>query len=216
MTVGTRRFEIPETQVAPAGSSGTELMLRFQGGEEIAFSALVGKYRAPVVRFLYRILANQPIAEELGQEVFLRVYCARRRYTPTAQFETWLFRIARNLALNALRDHRPELPPAAGEQQCRKPAEALSSAAPLADQLMLQAEHAAAVREAVQSLPARQRVAVCLHKYEEMDYGQIARILRCSQSALKSLLFRAYQNLRERLSCLPERSGLPARRSSVS
>ncbi|MFQ5663510.1 MAG: RNA polymerase sigma factor [Terriglobia bacterium] len=184
--------------------SDQEWMLRLQAGDDDAFNYLVGKYRSPLIHFLYRMVHEAALAEELAQEVFLRVYRARQRYRPRARFTTWLFRIAANVALNALRDGRVrrarETPLESGSAD---PAQSrlvqLADPAPNVEQGMLEAERREQIRQAVEALPEKQRLAVLLHKYQEMDYAEIADILDCSESALKSLLFRAYETLRVKL-----------------
>src|SRR5437763_3433317 len=86
--------------------SDVQLMLDVKAGDEQSFTLLLYRYRSPLVNFLYRMVRNREQAEDLAQEVFLRVYRAREDYEPSAKFTTWLFRIATNLALNSLRDHR--------------------------------------------------------------------------------------------------------------
>ena len=187
-----------EPQVA---KTDEEWMLRLQAGDDHAFDHLLGKYRAPVVHFVYRLVREPALAEELAQEVFLRVFRARRSYRPRAKFTTWLFRIATNVALNALRDGRMRRwgetsidAEDAGPQVAQ-----LSAPGPTAEQRLLEAERARQIRAAVESLPEKQRLAVLLHKYQDLDYAEIAPILECSESALKSLLFRAYEALRVKL-----------------
>lgn len=187
-----------EPQVA---KTDEEWMLRLQAGDDHAFDHLLGKYRAPVVHFVYRMVHEPALAEELAQEVFLRVFRARRNYRPRAKFTTWLFRIATNVALNALRDGRMRRwgetsidAEDAGPQVAQ-----LSAPGPTAEQRLLEAERARQIRAAVESLPEKQRLAVLLHKYQDLDYAEIAPILGCSESALKSLLFRAYEALRVKL-----------------
>ncbi len=187
-----------EPQVA---KTDEEWMLRLQAGDDHAFDYLLGKYRAPVVHFVYRLVREPALAEELAQEVFLRVFRARRSYRPRAKFTTWLFRIATNVALNALRDGRMRRwgetsidAEDAGPQVAQ-----LSAPGPSAEQRLLEAERARQIRAAVESLPEKQRLAVLLHKYQDLDYAEIAPILGCSESALKSLLFRAYEALRVKL-----------------
>src|SRR5258705_1843467 len=85
-----------------------ELMLRVRDGDSASFGQLLERHRGPVIHFVYRMVQNQPISEELAQEVLLRVYRSRARYEPTAKFTTWLFRIATHLALNWIRDGRKE------------------------------------------------------------------------------------------------------------
>jgi RNA polymerase sigma-70 factor (ECF subfamily) len=146
-------------------------------------------------------------AEDLAQEVFLRVYRARKEYAPSAKFTTWLFRIATNLALNSIRDGRHRQMDVSidqtvddGEQEQARIDVADKS--PDVEHRLLERDRALMIRRAVDSLPDKQRAAVLLHKYQEMDYADIARALDCSESALKSLLFRAYETLRVELAPL--------------
>ena len=187
-----------EPQVA---KTDEEWMLRLQAGDDHAFDHLLGKYRAPVVHFVYRLVREPALAEELAQEVFLRVFRARRSYRPRAKFTTWLFRIATNVALNALRDgHMRRWGETSIDAEDADPQVAqLSAPGPTAEQRLLEAERARQIRAAVESLPEKQRLAVLLHKYQDLDYAEIAPILGCSESALKSLLFRAYEALRVKL-----------------
>jgi RNA polymerase sigma-70 factor (ECF subfamily) len=178
-----------------------EWMLRLRAGDEEAFNLLVAKYRDPVVRFLYRMVHEPALAEELAQEVFLRVYRSRKRYQPRAKFSTWLYRIATNVGLNARRDgrmRRMETSMDATNSTTERVA-VLADSVANAEQNMLERERLAQVRRAVEELPEKQRLAVLMHKYQEMDYAEIAEVLGCSQSALKSLLFRAYETLRTKL-----------------
>jgi RNA polymerase sigma-70 factor, ECF subfamily len=134
----------------------------------------------------------------LAQEVFLRVYKSRERYQPEARFTTWLYRIATNLALNAIRDRRDEVSP--DEDAADGPSlERFVDPHPTVEQHLMQGDRERLIRQAVDELPENQRAAVILHKYQEVDYRQIARILSISESAVKSLLFRAYGALRLRL-----------------
>jgi len=177
-----------------------ELMLRVKEGDGASFGLLLEKHRSPVVHFLYRMVQNQAVAEELAQEVFLRVYRSRSSYEPTAKFTTWLFRIATHLALNSLRDGKNErLQERLDKDSTDMPARQVSDNRPSVEQKMVYQVRLEEVRLAVAALPEKQRAAVLMHKYEEMEYSQIARVLRCSESAVKSLLFRAYETLRARL-----------------
>jgi RNA polymerase sigma-70 factor, ECF subfamily len=183
--------------------SDVDVMLRVKTGDESAFTYLVQKYRRPMVGFMYRLCHNPSTAEELAQEVFLRVYRSRSSYEPTAKFTTWLYRIATNLAVNYARDTRHERP----ENTVRldEPDRETGTTPDLADdsltaeQQILKRERLAAIRSKVNALPERQRVAVIMHKYQQMDYREIAGVLKLSESATKSLLFRAYETLREQL-----------------
>ena len=181
-------------------------MLGVKAGDDTSFEVLLARYRSPLVNFLYRMVRDRAAAEDLSQEVFLRVYRARHDYAPSAKFTTWLFRIATNLALNAIRDtrHRQREDsldrPAPGDDA--SPAVDVPDHSPGAVERMMASERAAQIRRAVYALPEKQRAAVLLHKYQELDYDEIARILGCTESALKSLLFRAYETLRAQLAPL--------------
>jgi RNA polymerase sigma-70 factor (ECF subfamily) len=179
-----------------------ELMLRVRQGDAESFDVLLDRHRKPLVSFFSRMVRDQALAEDLAQEAFLRVYQARYRYQPEAKFTTWLYRIATNLALNALRDRKavPAAPAGDGHSSDGgSKVEELSDSRPTAEQRMMLSERGRTIREAVESLPENQRAAVILHKYQDVDYRQIALILGVSESAVKSLLFRAYENLRVRL-----------------
>jgi RNA polymerase sigma-70 factor (ECF subfamily) len=193
-----------EGATAPGEPSGdAAIMLRAAEGDEAAFSFLVEKYHRPIIHFLYRMARNQEVAEELAQEVFLRVYRARQSYRAQAKFTTWLYRIAANLAVNYARDTRHEREAqsfsldAPDKETGTKPEVAGSE--PSVEQSLLREERMKAIRAQVMALPERQRMAVVMHKYQEMDYREIGKVLNLSESATKSLLFRAYQTLRERL-----------------
>jgi RNA polymerase sigma-70 factor (ECF subfamily) len=177
-----------------------ELMLRVKDGDGVSFGVLLEKHRSSVVHFLHRMVQNHAVAEELAQEVFLRVYRSRANYEPTAKFTTWLFRIATHLALNSLRDGKNER----GQERLDDdtsdmPARQVSDVRPSVEQAMVYEARMEEIRGAIASLPEKQRAAVLMHKYEEMEYSQIAKVLSCSESAVKSLLFRAYETLRARL-----------------
>ena len=177
-----------------------ELMLRVQQGDGASFGVLLGKHRSSVVHFLYRMVQNHAVAEELAQEVFLRVYRSRSTYEPTAKFTTWLFRIATHLALNSLRDGKNErLQEHLDDDTGDLPVRQVSDRRPSVEQTMVYEVKLAEIRQAVAALPEKQRAAVLMHKYEEIEYTQIAGVLSCSESAVKSLLFRAYETLRKRL-----------------
>ncbi|MGA9940099.1 MAG: sigma-70 family RNA polymerase sigma factor [Candidatus Acidiferrales bacterium] len=181
-----------------------ELMLDVKAGDDSSFDFLLQKYRSPLVNFLYRMVRDTATAEDLAQEVFLRVYRARKQYTPSAKFTTWLFRIATNLALNSVRDNRYAKLGVPLDSPADEDAAPMELPAPVMriDEHMIERDRTEFIRRAIASLPEKQRAAVLLHKYEEMDYEEIARILDCSESALKSLLFRAYESLRVQLAPL--------------
>jgi RNA polymerase sigma-70 factor (ECF subfamily) len=176
--------------------SDAEIMLRARAGDQSAFDYLVQKYRRPMISFMYRMARNAATAEDLAQEVFLRVYRSRASYEASAKFTTWLYRIATNLAVNHARDTRHERPEV--QVSLDEPDEENGTTLELPDGA-LTAERMLAIRSKVEALPEQQRLAVIMHKYQQMDYKQIADVLKKSESATKSLLFRAYETLREQL-----------------
>ena len=177
-----------------------ELMLRVREGDSQSFALLLARHRSPVIHFLYRMIQNQAVAEELAQEVFLRVYRSRANYEPTAKFTTWLFRIASHVALNHIRDGKHERNQESLDQESDEGlGRQVAVGEPTVEQQMLREAKFEEIRRTIQLLPAKQRAAVLMHKYEEMDYAQIAAALECSESAVKSLLFRAYETLRAKL-----------------
>ena len=184
-----------------------QLMLDVKAGDEQSFELLLRKYRTPLVNFLYRMVRDTAVAEDLAQEVFLRVYRAREQYAPSAKFTTWMLRIATNLALNSVRDNRHrqmEISMDRSEEtgQDKQRAMEVPDRSPSVEQELVARSRAELILKAIYALPEKQRAAVLLHKYQELDYDEIARVLECSESALKSLLFRAYETLRVELAPL--------------
>jgi RNA polymerase sigma-70 factor (ECF subfamily) len=181
------------------------LMLQVRGDEPGAFEALVGRYQHRLVAIMNHLVGNAEEAEDLAQEVFLRVYRARKKYRPRSKFSTWLFTIANNLALNSLRarQRKPVVPLTARDSGPLgpRPAEQLvhdPGTGPM--QRMQQQELAALVRQALDGLNERQRMAVVLNKFEDMNYAEIAEVMGLTTKAVKSLLSRARMNLRAALS----------------
>ena len=174
-------------------------MLAFQAGDVDAFNLLLDQYRDIVIGYLYRFVRDHAAAEELAQEVFMRV-CQARNYQPTAKFRTWLFRIATNLALNWVRDRRRE---SGFLRLDEKPVIARQldppTPGPSVEQRLVKQCRLDEIRAAVEDLPERHRAAVLMHKYMEMEYSEIAGALNCSVPAVKSQIFRAYEILRHRL-----------------
>ena len=186
-----------------------QLMLRVREGDNDSFRVLLEKHRNPLVHFLQRMVQDAGASEELAQEVFLRIYRSRGSYEPSAKFTTWMFRIASHLALNWLRDERHERAAErldsghVGEDRDGDlPSRELRDRTPLVEQSLVYETRLQEIRDSIGLLPAKQRAAVLMHKYEEMEYSQIAQALECSESAVKSLLFRAYEALRARLAHL--------------
>jgi RNA polymerase sigma-70 factor (ECF subfamily) len=180
------------------------LMLGVRDDQPGAFEQLVARYQHRLVGLMHHLVGNAAEAEDLAQEVFLRVYRARKKYHPRSKFSTWLFTIANHLAQNALRSRRrkPVVPLPAQESGPLgpRPAEQI-----LADrrsgpmQRVQKQELAAVVRQALEGLSERQRLAVVLNKYEDMDYAAIAEVMGLTVQAVKSLLSRARMKLRAAL-----------------
>ena len=186
-----------------AGMEDSAIMLELSAGNLSGFDFLIQKYRRPIVNFMYRMVHNQAVAEELAQEVFLRVFRSRQTYRAEARFSTWLYRIATNLGVNHARDTRHERAASTVYLDQADPVTGttpdVADTTPGAEDSLLSRERMNAIRQHVMALPEHQRMAVLMHKYEGMDYRQIGDILKLSESATKSLLFRAYQTLREKL-----------------
>jgi RNA polymerase sigma-70 factor (ECF subfamily) len=201
-----RAATTPSSAAFSAGGNGptdAEIMLRAKAGDQSAFDYLVQKYRRPMISFMYRMAHNAAAAEDLAQEVFLRVYRSRQSYEASAKFTTWLYRIATNLAVNHARDtrhERPEVTVSLDETNEESGATLeLPDSGLNAEQDLVRRERMLAIRSKVEALPEQQKLAVIMHKYQQMDYKQIAEVLKKSESATKSLLFRAYETLREQL-----------------
>jgi RNA polymerase sigma-70 factor, ECF subfamily len=179
------------------------LMLRAKQGERGAFEELVIRHQQAVINFIYRSVPDLAEAEDLAQNTFVQAWKARQRYQPSAKFTTWLFTIARNLTLNELRRRsRHDLDsidaPIAGDEA---PAarQFVDMGSQTAAENLLRSEIEQRVAEAVASLPETQRTAISLCQDEETSYEDIAKVLGCSLSATKSIIFRARETLKERL-----------------
>jgi RNA polymerase sigma-70 factor (ECF subfamily) len=181
------------------------LMLRAKQGDQTAFTQLVTNYQDRLVGVLAHMLQNKEAAEDLAQEVFLRIYRARHGYEPTAKFSTWLFRIANNLANNLRRDsgRRKEIALSVNDSGPLgpRPGERLiaEKSGLMPTRQFDKSEMCSMVQAALATLNEKQRMAVLLHKFEEMSYTDIAAALDMTPAAVKSLLSRARDNLREKL-----------------
>ena len=176
------------------------LMCKVQEGDANAYALLWERHHRPLEAFIRRIVRIDCVAEELAQEVFLRVFRARESYQPSAKFSTWLFRIGSHVALNWIRDQKHEHYANSTERSLQnielfEPADDR----PSVEQALVNGSKAWEIRQAIHRLPINQRQAVILHKYRDFDYPAISRSLHCSESAVKSLLFRAYEHLRRSL-----------------
>jgi RNA polymerase sigma-70 factor (ECF subfamily) len=168
-------------------------MARIREGDVEAFRQLVETHQARVIGTISKMLGSDAEAEDLAQQVFIRVWKSAGRYQPTAKFTTWLFRITRNLVFNELRRRRhfvdqPEETPEPADRLEKEP-----------DRVLLAEELQKAIQEAINALPESQRMAIILRRYEEMPYEEIAKVMDTTVPAVKSILFRARAELRERL-----------------
>jgi RNA polymerase sigma-70 factor (ECF subfamily) len=193
----------------------TRLMLRVRDDEPGAFEELVEHFQHRLVAVMHHLTGRADEAEDMAQEVFLRVYRSRKKYRARAKFSTWLFTIANNLALNARRSRQRQrvvlldvhdsgpLGPRPAERLVHDPGKQPA-------QRMVQQELAARVQQALAGLNERQRIAVVLNKFEEMSYEEIAEVMNLSTKAVKSLLSRARSNLRQALKDYIYMDGEPA------
>ena len=181
------------------------LMLQVREGSAAAFEKLVEKHQKRLVMVLEHLVSDRTLAEDLAQDVFLRVYRARERYVPTAKFSTWLYTITHNVASNSIRksSRRKEVN-LVSSPSGSVPARPLDTMAKDKSNLMparlaAQKEMSAVIFEAIQSLGTRQRMAMLLSKYEGMSYNEIAETMELTTQAVKSLLSRARNNLKDTL-----------------
>lgn len=189
------------------------LMLRVRSEDAGAFEELVDKYQHRLIGILAHLIGRADEAEDLAQEVFLRVYRARAEYHPQAKFSTWLFTIANNVALNALRrrQRKPtiQLPPTESGAHARPEDKLVSHRSPPPEERLHHQELAGVIQNALAQLNDRQRLAVALNKFEDMSYDEIAEVMGISGKAVKSLLSRARCQLRELLRPYVEQEGAP-------
>jgi RNA polymerase sigma-70 factor, ECF subfamily len=169
-------------------------MARVGQGDMEAFKLLVDAHQTRVINTISKMLSSDSEAEDLAQQVFIRVWKSAPRYKPTAKFTTWLFKITRNLVFNELRRRRPFV--GSIEDQ----SEPLDRPENEPDRVLLDDELQEMIKKAIESLPEVQRMAIILRRYEEMPYEEIGSILGLTVPAVKSTLFRARAALRERLS----------------
>lgn len=172
----------------PADASDADLMRALAEGRMSALAELVRRHQDSIRAVAYRVSGIWDVADDVAQECFLRLFRSARSYKPTAAFRTWLYRIVVNLCLDKARSARPAALP-----------EKLPARDGGPDAKLLQEEKRRAVQEAVAKLPERQRIALVLHRFEHLTHGQIAIATGWSESAIESLLTRAYEQLRQAL-----------------
>jgi RNA polymerase sigma-70 factor (ECF subfamily) len=184
--------------------SDEELMGRVARGDRRAFTSLVQRHQQHILNLIHRALGDRAQAEDVAQEVFLRVWQAAKGYEPKAKFTTWVYRIAVNLCLDAMKSahHKQSfIHPDAGSEEQGDNNELLYGCdrAGSPEEHLLTAEESRRIFAALQSLPSNQRLAVVLKKFDGLSYDEIGRIMGCSKSAVESLLVRAKRTLREKL-----------------
>jgi RNA polymerase sigma-70 factor (ECF subfamily) len=191
-------------RLTPYDDPDVQLMLRFQQGEMEAFQQLFHKYSPAVINFAFQFLGTRARAEEIAQEVLLQVYRWQKRYEPKAKFSTWLFKIAHNHCLNEVRkgEYRVAreslnlLPDAEGDERERD----LPDTNPGKGEDVLAAKEAAdRIQRILRRVPENQRTALMLSRLEGMSYQEVAEVLGSTEKAVKSLVFRATQSLKEGL-----------------
>jgi RNA polymerase sigma-70 factor (ECF subfamily) len=197
-----------QPQVTPVDPD-VQLMVRFQAGDLEAFDKLFLRHAPSVVNFAYRFVRNREIAEELAQEVFLRVHDAASAYRPKAKFRTWLYRIATNVCLNEVRrpQFRARHEPIQGSREGGDeiPMEYIDRSVEAPDAVMERRAIAAALKSALAQLPEKQRVAFILNKYQDLSYAEVAEVMTTSEKSVKSLIHRAKEAMAEQLRpLLPE------------
>jgi RNA polymerase sigma-70 factor (ECF subfamily) len=181
----------------------TALMLRVKRGDSAAFAELVEKYKQSVMNLSYRILRDATEAEDLAQNVFLQVYKSADRYQASARFTTWLFTITRNLCLNEIRrrSRHPadsiEASQAEGEDQAPRQYEDNKTISP--PESLLRRELEQKIEQALEELPENQKLAILLCRQEDVSYEEIAEALNCSVSAVKSLIHRGRETMKQKL-----------------
>ena len=180
-----------------------ELVRKIIGGDHLAFKRLVDRYQHLVINTCYNLIGNRQDSEDVAQEVFFQVYKSARKFRREAKFSTWLYRIAVNRSLNFIRDNKRfrwlESLSSLLEGENQRVSDVPASNSDRPDIALEKKERDAAVQRAIDSLPAKQRAAFVLHKYEGLSYQEIAEILERSLSSVESLIHRAKSNLQREL-----------------
>jgi RNA polymerase sigma-70 factor (ECF subfamily) len=179
------------------------LILKTSAGDRAAFGELMDRHSSAIYNFLNRILNDPAASEDLCQDVFLSVYKSASRWRPRAKVKTWIFRIARNAALNELNTARRKFDtknkPAFNVNNCSSSVETFPSSGPDPEAALLKSEQTVMVSAALEKLPENQRTAIMLKRFEDFSYKEIAEVMQTTVSAVESLIFRARQNLKKSL-----------------
>lgn len=194
--------DLPHPEADPSRDAAAQdiaWMERVKNGDTEAFRLLIETHQLRVIGTVAKMLGDDTDAEDIAQQVFIRIWNSAARYQPTAKFTTWLFKITRNLVFNELRRRKrhPAMPLEGRDDEPERQFADPGSPSPAAT--MLDGELQDAIQKAIDSLPETQRMAVVLRRYEELSYEEIAEVLKLSVPAVKSILFRARADLRERL-----------------
>jgi len=179
-----------------------QLMLRFKNGEESCFKKLVERHKERIFNLVYRFLGSYSQAQDLAQEVFIKIYHAKDAYTPQAKFTTWLYTICKNTCLNVLRENNPvhfSIDDSLELEENKLAPQFADTHTPSPSDLVLQQEQSLVVKNAIDSLPSSQKMVVLLNRYDQLSYEEISQVMNCSVESVKSLLHRARLNLKERL-----------------
>lgn len=168
------------------------LMLKVKKGDILAFEQIMKKYEKSVINTIYRFIGNRIRAEEIAQEVFIKVYNSAKRYRPKAKFSTWLYKIVTNICLDDIRKKK-DIPNFSFHTEIPD----INQIPPNIN--LERKESDCYVRNAIRSLPKRQRIAVILREYNGFSYKEISKTLRCSTKAVESLLYHAKLSLKEKL-----------------
>ena len=183
--------------------SDEELMIRCRNGDMSAFELLVSRYQNAILNFIYRSIGDYHRAEDLSQETFLRMFKSASKYEPRAQFKNWLYKIAVNLCKNEVRDRQrhglSSLEDFMTDDDGKINYAVLKDFSQMPDVLYEKKEQQILIRQAIDSLPENQRLAIIMVTYQHLRYNEIADALGCSISAVKSLIHRARQNLKKLL-----------------
>lgn len=196
--------EKPSRDQAPSGDDDSArdlgLMLRVKGGDREAFRELVEAHQHRIVGAIARMLGDAVEAEDIAQEVFLRIWKSAPRWEPSAKFTTWAFAIMKNLVFNERhRRSRRTMVPLESENEEGYTRQLPDEKAKAPDRELLDTEHQDAIERAIQALPESLRMAIVLRRYMDVSYEEIAGIMKLSVPAVKSVLFRARNALRESL-----------------
>lgn len=191
-------------RIAPHDDPDVQLMLRFQKGDTEAFRQLFSKFSPSVVNFAFRFVGTRERAEELTQEVFLQVYRWQERYEPKAKFSTWLFKIAHNHCLNEVRKGEYRVSRESLDSHLDSEGEERERDLPdpnprKGDEILAAKQVAERIQHVMRRLPESQRSALTLSRLEGLSYYEVAEVLGTTEKAVKSLVFRATQSLREGL-----------------